>query len=197
MTAEKIEYVTSYEEIDAAMIQAFSGFRIDGKKVPVIYYSPDVDLAKQKKPSIILYRTSPFYDAARASNDRIKDNYQVDETGNLLSVDIRKYPEPFSVMYTVKTLYEYQQDGVALQMHLSTKFLKGSSDFISIKGQEYDVSFLTGGLWGSQYKDFGATKDGDRDFQDTYSYRVDALIDVHPRQTVKVAKEFIPNLDMK
>jgi hypothetical protein len=182
-----IEYIDNFEEVDTAMFEKLSGCIIDNKEVPVTYYSPDVDLTELAKPTIVLYRTPPFPDNSRWQQDEVRDNYIYDENNTLVSISRRKPPEPWSILYTVRTVYEFQQDGVLLNRFLYRKFPRGS--FISVKGIGYDVSYAGGSLSGSGYKDFGKTEKGKKTFGETYNYRVDILLDIHERESTKVVHE--------
>lgn len=180
-----IEYVDNFEEVDLAFSEKLLNCKIDGKEVPVVYYSPDVDLATLEKPSIAIFRNPPFPDYSRWKQDAVIDNHNYDTAGNLISVSSRKPPEPWSIMYTVRTVYEHQLDGVALNRFLFRLFPRGS--YITIKNIGYDVRYLNGHLSGSQYKDFGRTEDGKKTLGETYIYRVDILLDLHDRETIGVA----------
>jgi hypothetical protein len=193
---ELIQFIQSFEEVDTAMFDRLSSCIIDGKSVETTYYSPDVDLEELDTPSIVLYRTSPFRDLARWKNETIRDNYKYDVEGNLVSLDKRKFPEPWNVLYTVKTLYEYQTDGVALNDYILRAFSRG--DFITINDINYDVDLTSSGLWGGQYKDFGRTQDGiARRFQETFAFTVRVWYDIYTRETFPVMNEFKANIDQK
>lgn len=182
------EFIDSFEELDIAMAEAFSGIAIDGKKVRMTYYTPDVDLVKVEAPSMVLYRTTPFLDLSRVGQDKeYIDNPILDANGNIIRVDKREAPEPWSVLYTVKTLYEYQIDGVRMNDQMIRVFRKGG--FITVKGQHYSVEMVSAGLWGSQYKDFGKIEDGERRFQESYGFRVDFYLEVDTARTVPTATQ--------
>jgi hypothetical protein len=126
----------------------------------------------------------PFRDLSRwENNEDYFDNAVLDEDGNPISIDTRKHPEPWSILYTVKTIYEHQMDGVLLNDQILRLFTRGG--FITINNVDYSVEQLSAGLWGSQYKDFGRVEDGERKFQETYSYRVDILFEIAERSSVK------------
>ena len=114
-----------------------------------------------------------------------------DDSGNLIQIDLRNPPEPWSILYVVRTMYKYQQDGVELNRFLFKKFPRGSC--IVIKGVEYDVELVSSNLGGSQYKDFGRVEGGTRRFYETYTFRVDILLDIYDRKTVKTAQQVIVN----
>lgn len=192
-----IEFIKSFEELDEAMFNRFDGFTIDGNPVELTYYTPDVDLAELSPPSIVLYRTTPYLDKSRWKKDTIRDNYIYNDEGKPIQFDVRNYPESWSILYTVKTIYDYQMDGVLLNNFIIQQFLRGESDFITVKGVNYDVEMTSAGLWGSQYKDFGRIEDGKRRFQETYSFRVDFLYDVFPRKTIKAVQEVVPHITIK
>lgn len=186
-----IEYVTSFEEVDFALKQHLSGCVIDGKEIDPIYYTPDVDLVKVDLPSIVFYRNQPFRDNSRWKQDEVRDNFVYDDSGNLIQIDLRNPPEPWSILYVVRTMYKYQQDGVELNRFLFKKFPRGSC--IVIKGVEYDVELVSSNLGGSQYKDFGRVEGGTRRFYETYTFRVDILLDIYDRKTVKTVQQVIVN----
>ena len=186
-----IEYVTSFEEVDFAFKQHLSGCVIDGKEIEPIYYTPDVDLVKVKLPSIIFYRNQPFRDNSRWKQDEVRDNFVYDDSGNLIQIDLRNPPEPWSILYVVRTMYKYQQDGVELNRFFFFFFPRGSC--IVIKGVEYDVELVSSNLGGSQYKDFGRVEGGTRRFYETYTFRVDILLDIYDRKTVKTVQQVIVN----
>lgn len=182
------EFIKSFEEVDTAMFDRFTGCVIDGKIIEPTYYTPDIDLEELAPPSIVIYRTMPFRDLSRWSNEReFRDNLKYDEKGNLVQMDKREMPEPWSIMYTVKTIYEYQMDGVMLNDQILRLFRR--DDFITIKGVNYTVDQLSAGVWGSQYKDFGRVEEGKRRLQETYSYRVDIWLEIADRNTVKTVQE--------
>lgn len=181
------EFIKSFAEVDKAMYDRLNGFSIEGKPVKLTYYTPDVDLHELNPPAMVLYRTNPFRDLSRWNNDQIfRDNYQTDEDGNPDFTDVRIAPEPWTIMYTVKTLYTLQMDGIELNDYLLRVFTRG--DFITIKNVNYDVEQLTAGLWGSQYKDFGRVEDGERKFQETYAFKVDVYLEVDTPTPVKVVQ---------
>jgi hypothetical protein len=182
-----IEYVDNFEEVDIVMANRFRGLLIDGKEVPVIYYSPDVDLHDLEMPSIVIYRNEPFPDNSRWKHDEVRDNFEYNADGEVTKMSIRKPPEPWSILYSVRTIYKYQQDGVKLNRHMFRTFPRGS--FVSIKGINYDVNFVRATLTGSGYKDFGRTEDGEKQLGETYSYRVNILLDVYDREDVKTVQE--------
>ena len=164
------EFITSLEELDTALVERFMGIMIDGKEVPVYYYTPDIDLVKVEAPAIVIYRTNPFLDTSRITNDEYF--FDTTETG----VTKREHPEPWSALYSVKTLYEYQLDGIALNDKILRLFRRGG--YLTVKNVDYHVEMTSAGLWGSQYKDFGRVEDGQRKFQETYSYRIDFMLEV-------------------
>jgi hypothetical protein len=179
-----IEYVDNFEEVDTAFYNFISDCVIDGKPVPVHYYTPDLDLVEIAKPSIIFYRADPVRDLTRWKKDEIRDNEKYDLNGNLVSVDVRQPPEPYSITYNVRTNYEFQQDGVTFNRYFLRKFPRGS--YLTIKNIGYDVELLSGGLWGSGYKDFGRVTEGKRIFMGNFSFRVNILLDLYERETVNI-----------
>lgn len=187
------EFIKSLEEVDTAMYYAFKGIMIeDGtgipKEVELTYYTPDVDLVKVDPPAMVIFRTTPFLDLARLDNNATYiDNPTLNEEGDVISRDVREAPEPWSILYSVKTLYNYQQDGVVMNDVLLRKFRRGG--FITIKGVNYTVDQISSGLWGTQYKDFGKIEDGDREFQETYVFRVDIYLEVDTARTIKTVQE--------
>lgn len=182
------EFINSFEEVDTAMFDIISGFTVGGQPVEVTYYTPDVDLVKVDPPALVIYRTMPYRDLSRWSNEEdFYDNPVLNEEGNPVEVDSRKHPEPWSIMYTVKTVYEYQSDGVTLNDNILRLFPRGS--YITINNVDYPVEQTTAGLWGSQYKDFGRVEDGKRKFQETYTFKVDVYLEAGgQRNSVKTVQ---------
>lgn len=184
------EFIRSLEELDIALFEKFSGVMIEGKVIAPTYYTPDVDLVELEAPAIVLYRTNPYRDLTRwNNNEEFSDNPVYDGEGNLTGIDSRLSPEPWSIAYTVKTLYEYQEDGVKLNDFMLRLFPRGS--YITINNVDYAVEALSAGLWGSQYKDFGKTEDGKRRFQETYAFRVDFYLEVDNRRPQKIVREVV------
>lgn len=187
------EFIKSLEEVDTAMYNAFSGITIkdefgNPEEVEITYYSPDVDLVTVDPPALVIFRTTPFLDLARLDNNATYvDNPSLDTNGNVVSRDVREAPEPWSILYSVKTLYKYQTDGVVLNDVLLRKFRRGG--FITIKGVNYTVDQVSAGLWGTQYKDFGKIEEGEREFQETYVFRVDVYLEVDVAKSVKTVQE--------
>jgi len=192
----EINFVRNFLELDEAMLNHLQGCVIDGKSVEPTYYSPDVDLKKLEKPAIIFYRSQPFRDNSRSKSDEIRDNMVYDSDNRLIQVDVREAPEPWSMHYIVRILYEYQMDGVMLNQFLFTKFPRDG--FVVVNDIAYSIGHVSSSLSGAQYKDFGKTEDGDRDFSETHMYRLDFLLDIHPRVTNKVnTKGVTINLNKK
>lgn len=185
------EFIKSFEEVDTAMFHLFSNILIKGKKVKLIYYTPDIDLEEAEAPSIVLFRTNPFLDVSRWDNNgQFIDNPVYDADGNVTHRDVRTPPEPWSILYSVKILYEQQLHGVHMNDQILRLFPRGS--YITIKGVDYDVEQTSAGLWGTQYKDFGKVEDGKRRFQETYTYRVDILLEIGESRSVPTVREVIP-----
>jgi hypothetical protein len=180
-----IEYVDNFEEVDMAFAEKISGHTIDGKEIPIVYYSPDVDLQNLREPSFIMYRLPPFPDNSRWRQDPVIDNERYVD-GVLTGVDQRKPPEPYAILYTIRTLYEYQTDGIAMNRFLYRTFNRNTT--LDIKGIAYDVNLADARLTGSGYKDFGKTDEGDKQLGETFTYRVNILLDVHDREETTVAQ---------
>lgn len=185
------EFIKSFEEVDTAMFHLFSNIKVKGKKVKTIYYTPDIDLEKAEAPSIVVYRTNPFLDVSRWNNNgQFIDNPVYDSAGNVIQRDVRTPPEPWSILYSVKILYEQQLHGVHMNDQILRLLPRGG--YITIKGVNYDIEQTSAGLWGTQYKDFGKVEDGKRRFQETYTYRVDILLEIGESRSVPTVKEVIP-----
>lgn len=185
MSIQPINYVKDFEELDIAMKLHLSGLVIDGKEIEPLYYSPDVDLVTVSKPALIFYRSQPFRDNSRSKTGEIRDNYVYDISNNLIQMDIREAPEPWSITYMVRTMYSYQVDGVKLNSFLFKKFPRGGC--LTVGNINYGIEFTSSKLSGAQYKDFGRTEEGKREFSETYNYKLDFLLDMYERRTVKVS----------
>lgn len=200
MTTEMITFIEDYGELDAAIQTFFSGIFVDDgqggmKEAKVMYYAPDIDFENLEYPSIIFYRTEPFLDTSRWKVDEIRDNfvYDANDPTVLLQMDIRKPPEPWSVLYSVRTYYEYNEDGVALNKQIRRKLPRET--IIRIKGQNYNIWNMPQKLTGSQYKDFGRTEEGTRDFSEQYTFRLDFYLDLYDRTTVQTVKQVGVNVN--
>ena len=183
------EFIKSFEEVDLAFAERFSNIIINGKPVAVTYYTPDVDLLSvDKLPVIAIYRTNPFRDVSRWNNNHeYVDSPEYDERGNLVSVNTRRFPEPWAVLYGLRVVYESQQDGVELNNQILRRVSR--DDVINIKGYNYLIEMETAGMWGSQYKDFGRIENGRRRFQERYNYRVDIWMEIDERKNVKTVQQ--------
>jgi hypothetical protein len=181
-----MDFITDWEEVDTAFAEMFSDLQIDGKTVPISYYSPDLDLETLALPSLVFYRTDPYLDENRWVTDDIRDNEQYDVNGKLVSVDVRKAPEPWSVMYSLRAYYEFTQDGNAIFRYMAKKLPKGA--YITIKNIGYDVILMHGGMFGSGYKNFGQMSEGKRMQIGDYTIKIQVYLDIYDRETIHVSQ---------
>lgn len=203
---EKIEFILSVEEVDLAIWDVLKKCVIDSKEVPVHYFMPDMDIEEKEPPMIIFYRNGTYPDGRRFQNEVINDNAVYDESGNLLSYDVRDYPVPQNITYQVRTVYENQMHGVAFQAFFARTLPRAF--FITIKGINYRVDNIdqvggryasgVGGRYeGSQYKNFGEMKDGEREFGDIFNYRVEIYQDIYERKTLRTVRSMSVSVENK
>jgi hypothetical protein len=188
----KVDFIHTLDELDLAMRNKLRGMSIDGNAIEPKYYSPDVDFIDAIPPAIIYYRSGQNPDPSRYSEDRVRDNPIYDADGNLLQYDVRNAPEPWSITYNVRTISEYKSDLPKMARHIMLKFPQRFS-FITVKGVDYDVDFISHNLPGANYKDFGKTEEGSKEFSEQFLLRVNVLLDMSERETAKLVKEVVVN----
>jgi hypothetical protein len=186
------EYIMDFDEVDAAIVDKFAGFVIDGREVPVTYFSPDIDFQDAEYPAIVVYRMGEQPDYSRWDNGDVRDNWKFEEDGETpKSVDIRLAPEPWNIIYAIRLFTDFQDDMIKLKRFFHVQMPR--SAFIAVKGINYDVGFVDYSLPGAGYKDFGKTDVGNetqREFSDQYLVKVEISLDIHSPVTVPVVKEF-------
>ncbi|AEZ50542.1 hypothetical protein F400_gp095 [Bacillus phage BCD7] len=188
----KKEFILTEEELDLAFMQKLTGLIINGEEVPVHYFNPDLDVEEKVLPKIVFFRDTPFPDYSRLLTDDVEDNHVFDAEGKLIAVDRRQAPEPWSVMYNIRLYYEFQQDGVKILQHIRRRLPLRRAELL-VKGQLYPVEYQGARVWGAQYKDFGETKEGKREFNDSLIYKVDFQLDVYDRVTHSITHDIILN----
>lgn len=187
----QINYLASFEELDGGFQQKLSGCVVDGTTVPVSYMTPDVDFKPKTFPEIIFYRDDEYFDGRRWVNEPIIDNEQLNIEGNLVSIDKRRAPEPWNVLYVVVVYFKFQEDGAEISKFIRKKFARPAS--IMVGERQYDCINLPKSPQGAGYKDFGTVEKGKREFADKYLFRVETILDIHDRETVKVVQDVVLN----
>lgn len=193
-----IEFIKSFTEVDEAFALKFSHITVDGKPVKLFYATPDVDLSEHVElPAIAFYRNPPYMDVERWNNNHeFLDSPIYNEEGKLIGLGKREFPEPWSVTYKLRTVYDLQQHGVQLNNQLLRAVKR--DDFITIKDYNYWISLArarTFGEGGFDSRLFGRIEDGRRRFQDSYDYRVDIWWEIDERETVNTVQELNINVN--
>jgi hypothetical protein len=189
-----IDFIHTLDELDRAMKDKLRGMIIEGKEIVPKFYSPDVDFIDAETPAIIFYRSAENPDATRYTEDKVRDNAVYDDAGNLLQYDVREAPEPWSITYNIRIISEFKSDLPKMARHIKLKFPQRFS-YITVKGVDYDVDFLSHSLPGANYKDFGKTEKGKKEFAEQYLVRVNILMDMSERKTAKLVQEVVVNAD--
>lgn len=186
------EFIQSFHEVDEAFAHKFSHIKVDGKPIRIVYATPDVDLFKNVElPAIAFYRNPPFRDVERWNNHHeIIDSPERNEQGNIIAVSKREFPEPWSLNYRLRTVYDLQEHGVQLNNQILRAIKR--DDYITVKGYNYWIDLTrakTFGEGGFDSKTFGQIKDGRRRFQESFDYRVDIWLEVDERRKVNTVLE--------
>lgn len=193
----KVDFITSYEQVDQAIFDKLQGCMINDSNdvpqpVPVHFYNPDLDLKDADYPLFVVYRQSEMPDDARRSIDDVRDNLRyipIEVTGELQldSVDKRDNPEPWNIIYAVRLFADYHTDMNSMKWFFRQQFPRFT--YIEINNVKYDVSHFGFDLSGSGYKDFGLTEDGVKKLVEQYLLKVEVNFDFGTRKTVKVTKQ--------
>lgn len=190
--SSNIEFINSFHEVDEAFAKKFSHITVRGKPVKIVYATPDVDLySNVELPAIAFYRNPPFRDVTRWNNHHeFIDSPEYNEEGKLIGIAKREFPEPWSVNYRLRIVYDLQSDGIELNNQILRAVKR--DDFITIKGYNYWIDLTrarTFGEGGFDSKTFGQIKEGRRRFQESYDYRVDLWLEIDERKHVKTVLE--------
>lgn len=180
----------SIAQYDIALMDKLRGLIIDGEEVPVLYISPEKEERDSKLPCITIHRAGVYPDQYRWQNEVVYDNQTYDEEGNLVTVDIRERPHPYSLYYGVRINYEFQEDGMYMTQHIHNKLRRGSS--VVIDGYSFDIEFVSYKNPSATYKDFGELKAKEkREFTEQYLYKIQGALDFSVRETKHVVTETI------
>ena len=180
--------MNSVEQYDIAIIDKLRGLMIDGEEVPVLYISPDKELRDSKLPCITVHRAGVYPDQYRWQNELYYDNEVYDEQGNLVTVDVRERPYPYSLYYGVRINYEHQEDGMYMTQHIHKALRRGS--YVVIDGYLFDIDFVSYKNPSATYKGFGEAKIRDRrEFTEQYLYKIQGALDFNDRETKQVVTE--------
>lgn len=86
------------------------------------YTFPDIDESRSV-PRLIFYQGDLLPDFSRAQiGEKIKDNEVYDNYGNLLRVDLRDYPEPFSVDIYIRLKFKFYEHRDAISKEIYKRF---------------------------------------------------------------------------
>lgn len=190
--SRNIEFIQSFHEVDEAFAEKFSHITVDGKPVKIFYATPDVDLSeKVELPAIAFYRNPPYRDVERWNNNfEFLDAPVYNESGNLVGIGTREFPEPWSITYKLRAVYDLQEHGVQLNNQLLRAVKR--DDYITIKNYNYWIELArarTFGEGGFDSRIFGRIEDGRRRFQDSFDYRVDIWLEIDERKTINTVTE--------
>lgn len=187
--------ITDITQCDTALIEKLSGLKVDDGQgnmidVPVVYIDPEVEFVASVLPTIAVYRAGIYPDPYRWTNDKFYDNPVYDENGELVSVNEREAPDPYTIYYGIRIFYEYQIDGALVNKHLLTKLRRGA--YLSIGGDLYDVLFVSYKNPEATYRTFGELKENEqREFYEQFLYKVQIELDNATRAEVKVSKDLV------
>lgn len=185
------EYIISLEEVDASFLERFKGITLyNGEEVPVIFFSPDIEIFKETQDSVIIIMPKdPVVDYARLNSEKnYYDKPTFNENGNLVSVESREFPEPMILGYEVRTFYRRQSDGVYIHSEILRRIRR--DDYLTIKGYNYRLNALgSSRTWGTNFSRFGKMEAGRREFQSSFDFSVEAWLEISARETVKTVKE--------
>lgn len=178
----------SIEQYDKAIMDKLRGLTIDGIEVPVLYISPDKEFRDSKLPCFTVNRSGVYPDMYRWQNEYYYDNEQYDEEDNLITVDVRERPHPYSFYYGIRVNYEFQEDGMLMTQHLQRTIRRGAS--IVIDGYSFDIEFVSYKNPSATYKDFGEIKSKERrEFTEQYLFKIQGALDFIERETVQVVTD--------
>lgn len=182
------------DHYNLAIKQELTGLVLDGQEVPVVYKNPEVEVAVKDVPSIVFFRHKLIPDLSRSSNDYMNADITYDLDGEKDSVERKKYPEPFNILYTIRYYFRLEQHASILMTHVLRSLPR--TGFITTLGQDYDF-FLEEApkLLGTGYKDFGEV-DTEREFSEQLMYSLEAVIDMYDSEFTKLTKE-LPTLSFE
>lgn len=194
------EFITSLEDTDRAIKNAFSNIILNGQKVKCHYASNDIDLDKKtdEHDNLITIHRSPMYpDFPRmASQSAISYAPVYDDKGNIISRTKKERPLPYVIPYEVRTHFKNQIDGVRMNSQILNIFNRDKYT-IQIKDVIYSIFLEKFGTYGTQYKNFGNIKEGSRKFSEFFTYKLEILFESGISEQVKTVQEINFKVDIK
>lgn len=167
------KYVTSLMEVDEALINKLSGFKLGDYEVPVLFVNPTPEFQFEVFPSIVIFRNGVYPDIY---SWRWGYGYMYELDLENKAGTKREFPLPYLVYYSLRVYYQYQEDGAILNTYLNTKLHRGS--YITINDENYDIFFVSYSNPNAGYKNYGEfEKDGRQLLFDQYLFKVSIDLD--------------------
>lgn len=157
------------------------------KDVPAFYTFPEVD-DNVATPRLIIFDHSPEHTPSRLQvGEKLRDNEIYDTYGNLVRVNLRKHPEPFSIPVYVRLKYKFFEHRDLVRKEVYRRFKGVPRGSLVVNGVpllailENEIPILD-----------GVDNDGNKVCQ--WLFSISAHLDISEPQTVSTVIDY--NIDV-